>query len=60
MKKQFRIHLAQNAIIGLDIMKKEDIGLVITDERMPEMTGIEFLEQVVQRWPNTIRIIISA
>ena len=56
----FKIHTTTSASEGLNILEKEDIGLVITDERMPGMTGIEFLEQVVKKWPNTVRIIISA
>ena len=57
---QFTIFAVDSAIKALEIMEKQDIGLIITDERMPKMTGIEFLEKVVKKWPETIRIIISA
>ena len=56
----FNIRTSLNADKALKILEKEDIGLIITDERMPGMTGIEFLERVVKQWPDTIRIIISA
>ena len=59
-KNEFTVFTSDSAERGLKIMDKKDIGLVITDERMPGMSGIEFLENVVQRWPDTIRIIISA
>ena len=57
---EYNIFTASNAEEGLNILSKQDIGLVITDERMPEMGGIEFLSNVVDKWPDTVRIIISA
>ena len=58
---KFKIHTALSAEKGLEILKQnEKIGVVITDERMPGMSGIEFLEKVVNDWPDTVRIIISA
>jgi len=59
-ESDFTIFTAESAVQGLELLQKHDIGLVITDERMPGMSGIEFLQQVVERWPNTVRIIISA
>jgi response regulator RpfG family c-di-GMP phosphodiesterase len=44
---------------GLKIMEKEYIDLVISDQRMPGMTGSEFLKIVKQKYPNTIRIMLS-
>src|SRR5512147_3121389 len=35
------------------------IAAVITDQRMPEMTGVEFLARVCERHPNTTRIILT-
>lgn len=35
------------------------IQLIITDQRMPKVTGVEFLEQIVDRMPDTIRIILT-
>jgi DNA-binding NtrC family response regulator len=41
-------------------MQQGDIGLLLTDERMPGISGIELLGQVHKRWPETVRIIVSA
>ena len=57
---EFTIRTATSAQKGLEILENEEIGLILTDERMPKMTGIEFLEKVNEKWPNTVRIIISA
>ena len=35
------------------------VAVVVTDQRMPEMTGVEFLAQVFERYPNTVRIILT-
>lgn len=35
------------------------IQLIITDQRMPKITGVEFLEKIVDRMPDTIRIILT-
>jgi len=58
-RRNYKIHVATSAQRGLEIMKKNDIHLVITDQRMPEMTGIEFLEKIIPHYPNCIRMILT-
>ena len=59
-QQDYTIHTATSAAEGIQIMEAKEISLLLTDERMPGMNGIEFLEQVVERWPETIRVIVSA
>ena len=40
-------------------MKKNEIQLIITDQRMPEMTGIQFLEKIIPDYPDCIRMILT-
>ena len=42
----YRIHTAEGGRAGLEILKKHDIGVVLSDQMMPEMDGIAFLEEV--------------
>ncbi len=45
---------------GLDILEKEPlIHLVISDYRMPGINGVDFLRKVYERWPDTVRIVLS-
>jgi two-component system, NtrC family, response regulator HupR/HoxA len=41
------------------ILHKEWIQVILCDQRMPDMTGVEFLKQVREQWPDVIRMIIS-
>jgi signal transduction histidine kinase len=58
-KKEFNILTAQSAKEGLDIINNHAVHLLISDQRMPYMTGIEFLEQVRNHKPDCIRIIMT-
>ncbi len=55
----FQVRTAESAKAGLAILASEDIGLVISDMRMPEMDGAQFLEQVKTLWPETVRILLT-
>ena len=58
-RKEYRVHTAKSAEEGIAIMRENDIRLVITDQRMPEMTGIQFLEKIAPEFPDTIRMILT-
>lgn len=55
----YRIFTAESGVQALEIMQRETVDLVISDMRMPEMNGAQFLEQVNTRWPDTIRILLT-
>ena len=58
--ESYEIHLAESGAEGLAVLDSVDnICLVISDYRMPGMTGVEFLRQVNERWPDTVRIVLS-
>ncbi|MGB8222424.1 MAG: hybrid sensor histidine kinase/response regulator [Polyangiales bacterium] len=56
----FPILTASSAAAGLELMKAHEIGVVLTDQRMPGMTGIELLEKVEVEYPDAIRLLITA
>tara|TARA_B100000315_G_C14519205_1_gene560680 strand:+ start:242 stop:1075 length:834 start_codon:yes stop_codon:yes gene_type:complete len=58
-RENWNILTANSGKEGLEILKKNEVALIISDQRMPEMTGVEFLRQVKELYPDTIRIILS-
>lgn len=44
---------------GLEILEKESISLIITDQRMPSMTGVQLLEQSLTLRPDAIKILLT-
>ena len=55
----YRIFFADSGFKGLEIIKHEDIHLVISDQKMPGMDGIKFLYEVKKISPDTIRIMLT-
>lgn len=53
------VTLAKSAREGLEILKEKDFSIVIADFQMPGMDGISFLEEVVQKKPDAVRILTS-
>jgi DNA-binding NtrC family response regulator len=58
-RRDFDIYTAQSAREGRKILDSYEIGVIITDQRMPGMTGIEFLESILTIYPDTIRILLT-
>jgi len=58
-RRDFNIYVAQSAKEGRRILDEQEIGVIITDQRMPVMTGIEFLESILNVYPDTIRILLT-
>ena len=59
-RRQFAILTARSGKEGLEILQREPVALVLSDHRMPEMTGTEFLARVARIDPKTIRIMVTA
>jgi response regulator RpfG family c-di-GMP phosphodiesterase len=64
LRRLFRPHgyrtlFAESGAAGLEILATEEVDLVISDMRMPEMDGAQFLEKVRASWPGIIRILLT-
>jgi len=55
----YNVQLAENGADGLEILKQHPIDLIISDMRMPQMDGAEFLTRAAERWPDTVRILLT-
>ena len=58
-RRHYNIVTANSAKEGIEIMNTNSIHLIITDQRMPEMTGVEFLEKTVGLYPESVRMILT-
>jgi response regulator RpfG family c-di-GMP phosphodiesterase len=59
LRHDYRVFTASSGADGLHILETEIIHLVMTDQRMPEMTGVEMLKRVKNEHPAAIRLIFT-
>jgi serine phosphatase RsbU (regulator of sigma subunit) len=57
--QEYHIYKATSGREGLEILEKRTIQLVITDQRMEDMSGIEFLEKILIEYPDCMRMIMT-
>ena len=55
----YNIFTAEGGAEGLKVFEENAIDLVVSDMRMPEMNGAQFLEQVRAKWPDAVRILLT-
>lgn len=55
----YQIRVATSGAEGLMLLAEAPADLVVSDMRMPEMDGAQFLEQVRGRWPDTMRVLLT-
>lgn len=58
-KENYNLLTASSGKEGLAILEKHDVHLVMSDQRMPEMSGTEFLSEIKEKYPDVIRIILT-
>lgn len=59
LRRDFKVHTALDAEEGLKIAKTREFEVVIADQRMPGITGVEFFERLVKINPDPIRILLT-
>jgi response regulator RpfG family c-di-GMP phosphodiesterase len=55
----FSVRIADSAATGLQILENEEVDLVFSDLHMPQMDGARFLAVVRERWPQTVRMLMT-
>lgn len=58
-EEEYDVFEANSGAEGLTILDQQEIALIIADQRMPEMTGVEFLERSIAKRPHAIRMILT-
>lgn len=59
LSEEFDVHMAYSAATALALLEHEPVQVILADQRMPEMTGVEFLTRVRRDYPEIVRMIIS-
>lgn len=56
----YLLHQARNGASALALLKRHSIDLILTDQRMPGLTGVELLEKARELSPDCVRVLITA
>ncbi|WP_198673664.1 response regulator [Algibacillus agarilyticus] len=57
--KNYQVYLANSGAEGIDVLRENTIDIVISDVRMPKMSGTDFLKTVFTEWPEVKRIVLT-
>ena len=58
-RRDFKVLTAMSGKEGLDILKVHPVHVILTDQRMPEMSGVEFLIEVLKEYKEPMRILLT-
>ena len=56
---KYKIYTALSGMDAMQIIEQHPVEIIITDQRMPQMTGVEFLEEVIKVNPDPMRILLT-
>lgn len=59
MDEPYKTFFATSGRKALEILEKKDVHIIVTDMRMPEMSGLELLRIVKEKYPHIIRLVLS-
>ena len=59
LEEEFRVLTAASADEARGLLEQHEVSVILCDQRMPGTTGVRFLKEVRELWPDTVRIIIS-
>lgn len=59
LRREFRVLRANGAEEGFRLMQEEEIHIIMTDQRMPSVTGVDFLTKVKSRNPQAVRMLFT-
>ena len=55
----YKILKATSAAVAFELLAAHPVGVIVSDQRMPEMNGVEFLRRVKRLYPDTVRMVLS-
>lgn len=58
-RRDYTVFTAVNVEEAMAVLEKEELEVIITDQRMPDMTGVDFLESIIDKYPEPIRMLLT-
>lgn len=58
-RREYNVHTANSAQEALRLLENQEFAVIVSDQRMPEMTGVELLQRAREKYPYTIRILLT-
>jgi response regulator RpfG family c-di-GMP phosphodiesterase len=58
-RRHFNIYTVEEAAEARKILEHKEVHVILSDQRMPKMTGIEFFESILDVFPEPIRILLT-
>ncbi len=58
-RRKYNVHVATSAMEAMPILEKEHIQVVLSDQRMPGMTGIDFFSKIKDKYPDALKLILT-
>jgi response regulator RpfG family c-di-GMP phosphodiesterase len=59
LRREFRVLKAHSGQEGYQVMQEEEVHIIMTDQRMPQVTGVELLTKVKARNPQAVRMLFT-
>jgi DNA-binding NtrC family response regulator len=59
LRMEFDVHTAESGQEAIEVLRRQPVQVVMTDQRMPGMTGVELMRQVQGEWPEAIRMVFT-
>jgi DNA-binding NtrC family response regulator len=59
LRREFKVLRAKNADEGIKLMRDNEVHIIMTDQRMPQVTGVELLSQIRTGHPQAVRMLFT-
>src|SRR5690348_4972272 len=59
LRRDFEVHTAESGTEAIEVLKQQPIHVIMTDQRMPDMTGVQLLHRVAGEHPQAIRMVFT-
>ena len=59
LRRRYNVFRAHSAAEGIELMSKHEVEIILTDQRMPDVTGVEMLAKMKSKYPQAIRMLYT-